>query len=151
MGNWKCRCILPTVFNWCGSCFSLMLLSASKYILSKLKNISPLNAYRYQAKEISSRKERKSIRGASICKMAWYNLWNSKRKFIITVVSLFMGCETIMLAGFIMNGTNLTNEFSQSPDFEIGTQKEALKIICFLIKTQTRNKRIRIPRYLMNL
>lgn len=35
----------------------LMLLSASKYILSKLKNISPLNAYRYQAKEISSRKE----------------------------------------------------------------------------------------------
>lgn len=112
----------------------LMLLSASKYILSKLKNISPLNAYRYQAKEISSRKERKSIRGASICKMAWYNLWNSKRKFIITVVSLFMGCETIMLAGFIMNGTNLTNEFSQSPDFEIGTQKEAVENYLFPYK-----------------
>ncbi len=66
--------------------------------------------------------------------MAWYNLWNSKRKFIITVVSLFMGCETIMLAGFIMNGTNLTNEFSQSPDFEIGTQKEAVENYLFPYK-----------------
>ena len=125
----------------------LMLLSASKYILSKLKNISPLNAYRYQAKEISSRKERKSIRGASICKMAWYNLWNSKRKFIITVVSLFMGCETIMLAGFIMNGTN----FRKAQTLKSVLKRKPLKIICFLIKTQTRNKRIRIPRYLMNL
>jgi putative ABC transport system permease protein len=105
---------------------SLMLLSASKYILDKLKNRSPLSAYRYQAKEISLRKERRSAYGASISKMAWYNLWNSKRKFIITMISLFMGCETVMLAGFIMNGTNLINEFSQSPDFEIGTQKEAV-------------------------
>lgn len=109
----------------------LMLLSASKYILTKLKNISPLSAYRYQAKEVSSGKERRSAHGASISKMAWYNLWNSKRKFIITMISLFMGCQTVMLAGFIMNGTNLTNEFSQSPDFEIGTQKEAVENYLF--------------------
>lgn len=113
----------------------LMLLSASKYILSKLNNISPLSAYRYQAREISSRKVRRPVRRASVSKMAWYNLWNSKRKFIITVISLFMGCETIMLAGFIMNGTNLTNEFSQSPDFEIGTQKEAVESYLFPYKS----------------
>ena len=112
----------------------LMLLSASKYILTKLKNISPLSAYRYQTKEVSSRKERRSAHGASISKMAWYNLWNSKRKFIITMLSLFMGCETVMLAGFIMNGTDLTNEFSQSPDFEIGTQKEAVESYLFPYK-----------------
>ncbi len=109
----------------------LMLLAASKYILGKLKNISPLSAYRYQAKEVSARKERRTVHGASISKMAWYNLWNSKRKFIITMISLFMGCETVMLAGFIMNGTDLTNEFSQSPDFEIGTQKEAVENYLF--------------------
>lgn len=110
---------------------SFMLLSASKYILDKLKNISPLSAYRYQAKEVPSRKEKRLVRRASISKMAWYNLWNSKRKFIITMISLFMGCETVMLAGFIMNGTNLTNEFAQSPDFEIGTQKEAIENYLF--------------------
>lgn len=110
---------------------ALMLLSASKYILSKLKNISPLSAYTYQAKEASSGKERRLSYGVSISKMAWYNLRGSKRKFIITMISLFMGCETVMLAGFILNGTNLTNEFSQSPDFEIGTQKEAVESYLF--------------------
>ena len=110
---------------------ALMLLSASKYILSKLKNISPLSAYTYQAKEASSGKERRSSYGVSISKMAWYNLRGSKRKFIITMISLFMGCETVMLAGFILNGTNLTNEFSQSLDFEIGTQKEAVESYLF--------------------
>ncbi len=112
----------------------VMLLSASKYILSKLKNISPLGAYRYQAKECSSRKERRSASGVSVSKMAWYNLWDSKRKFIITVISLLIGCETIMLAGFIMNGTNLTNEFAQSPDFEIGIEKEAVENYLFPYK-----------------
>ena len=39
-----------------------------------------------------------------------------------------------IFAGFIMNGTNLTNEFSQSPDFEIGTQKEAVENYLFPYK-----------------
>ena len=56
-----------------------------------------------------------------------------------------------MLAGFIMNGTNLTNEFAQSPDFEIGTQKEAIENYLFPYRNAMDYKQIKIPRYLMKL
>lgn len=113
---------------------SLMLLIACNHVIGKLKNTSPLGAYKYQAKEASKKRERKSLHGASINKMAWYNLYCAKRKLIVTMIALFLGCETALLAGFITNGTNLTHEYSQNSDFEIGVQKEALQDYLFPYK-----------------
>lgn len=108
-----------------------LMLFANNHVLGKLKKISPIEAYKYQAKVISHRKYIGSQKGASICKMAWYNLGRYKRKSFITVLSLFVGCEVALLSVFISNGTDVINKFSQQPDFKIGTQKAAVDAILY--------------------
>lgn len=107
----------------------ILMSSASRHVLRKLNKMSPVEAYKYRAKTISHRKQKykQSIKGASISKMAWYNFWLSRRKTCITLVSLFIGCEIALLSAFILDGTDIMNQFTEQADFSIGTQKDAVQ------------------------
>lgn len=109
------------------------MLFANAHVFRKIKNITPIEAYKYRAKVISKsrRKHTDSQKGASILKMAWYNLRCCKRKSVITVLSLFIGCEVVLLSAFISKGTDIVNKFSRQPDFKIGTEEEAVKAYLF--------------------
>ena len=67
--------------------------------------------------------------------MAWYNFLCSKRKSCVTLISLFIGCEMALLSAFISHGTDVINKYLQQPDFEIGTQKDAVNAYLFPYST----------------
>lgn len=113
----------------------ILMLSASNHVIGKLKKMSPVEAYKYQAKTVSRRKHTESPKGTSICRMAWYNFSCSKRKSCIALISLFIGCEMALLSSFISNGTDVINKFLQQPDFEIGTKKDAVNAYLFPYST----------------
>ena len=52
--------------------------------------------------------------------MAWRNITRSKKRLIISVGSLLIGCITALGAEVIMTGTDITNRSEQNPDFRIG-------------------------------
>lgn len=106
---------------------TIVMLVASGHTTRKLKKLSPVEAYRYKEVTASFHKKTKSKKGASLGRMAWYNLFRSKRKFFITLFSLFLGCEMALLTVFITKGADIMNELLQKPDFKIGTQKDAVE------------------------
>ena len=55
-----------------------------------------------------------------ILEMAWRNITRSKKRLIISVGSLLIGCITALGAEVIMTGTDITNRIEQNPDFRIG-------------------------------
>lgn len=88
----------------------------------KLKNLSPIEAYRHTGVSVNYHKKTSSKKGASLWKMAWRNTFLSKRKFFITIISLFIGCEIALCTIVITKGTDKMNELLQNPDFQIGTE-----------------------------
>ena len=55
-----------------------------------------------------------------ILEMAWRNITRSKKRLLISVGSLLIGCITALGAEVIMTGTDITNRIEQNPDFGIG-------------------------------
>ncbi len=55
-----------------------------------------------------------------ILEMAWRNITRSKKRLLISVGSLLIGCITALGAEVIMTGTDITNRIEQNPDFRIG-------------------------------
>ena len=55
-----------------------------------------------------------------ILEMAWRNITRSKKRLLISVGSLLIGCITALGAEVIMIGTDITNQIEQNPDFRIG-------------------------------
>ncbi len=55
-----------------------------------------------------------------ILEMAWRNITRSKKRLLISVESLLIGCITALGAEVIMIGTDITNQIEQNPDFRIG-------------------------------
>lgn len=72
-------------------------------------------------KELLSRGNVNIIYGLAI-----HNVLKDKKKFWLTIVSLFLGCEVALCSVFISNGTNTLNKINNRPDFLIGTRKEAV-------------------------
>lgn len=77
---------------------------------------------------VSNDRRIKSKKEASIGRMARYNLFRSKGKLLITVISLFLGCQMALLTVFIATGTDTMNELMQKPDFKMGTNKGAVDL-----------------------
>ncbi len=55
-----------------------------------------------------------------ILEMAWRNITRFKKRLLICVGSLLIGCITALGAEVIMTGTDITNRIEQNPDFRIG-------------------------------
>ena len=110
---------------------AIVVLVAVRHTTGKFKKLSPIEAYGYREETAPKAPKTGPKMGASVERMAWRNLFCSKRKFTIALLSLFLGCQTALLTVFIMNGTDIMNEMVQKPDFEIGTNKDAVEKYLF--------------------
>ncbi|MGX7163597.1 ABC transporter permease [Enterococcus massiliensis] len=96
-----------------------MLLLATGHVVSKLAVMSPLNALHFVEVPSGKKKAKINKRGISIFTMGIKNALRSKRKFAVTIGSLFLG-SLVGLGGFVLiEGTNTVNEIKQNPDFTI--------------------------------
>lgn len=104
---------------------TIVTLSASGHAARKIRKLSPIEAYRYGGTTKSRRKRIKAKKGASLWEMAWRNIFSSKRKFVIALAALFLGCEATLGAVVIVKGMDTMNELLQKPDFQVATNSDA--------------------------
>lgn len=109
----------------------LVMSLAGQNAAGRLKKLSPIEAHGYGITSKTSHKKTHSTKGAGLWNMAWRNLFLSKRKFFITVLSLFMGCEAALFSGVIASGTDPMNILLQKPDFTIQAPRETVEKYMF--------------------
>ena len=105
----------------------LTLFLAQHLAVRKLKRLSPVEALRFEENEHADagerrgkeRKGRRSKKGTELGRMAWRNVLRSRKKFFVTVLSLFLGCEMGLCALALTDGTDLIHKLEQNPDFNL--------------------------------
>lgn len=108
----------------------LMLMIAGGNAGKKAKKISAIEAYRYAGvdpKSIKVKNFKVGNRAASLWLIAKRNVKSNRRKFRLTMLSLFIGCEVALCAIVIGRGTDITNKIEKNPDFTIEAQKAAVE------------------------
>ena len=73
-------------------------------------------------KRISERRYRRRSAGMEILFMAWQNLVRYRRRFILTVLSLFLGAEAFLGVAVITAGSDHSHVIERRPDFLIAGQ-----------------------------
>lgn len=120
--------------------FSILFVLITTFLatgraIKKVSVLSATESVRYQEdnaklihkpKKVKLKRVKKSKEGSDIAHMAWRNLTRSKRKFVINLISLTLGCEVALGAVVISKGTDKINELRQNPDFEIGIETDAV-------------------------
>lgn len=102
-------------------CFAVItMFTAIGTAARKVKKLSEIEAIRYIEKPAAiHKKTREAKQGTSLFHMAWRNVTRSRRRFVIVILSLFIGMEMAAGAVMITVGTDVRNEIEQNPDFEI--------------------------------
>ena len=73
-------------------------------------------------KKTRGRKYRRRSPGGEILFMAWQNLTRFRGRFVLTVLSLFLGAEAFLGAVVITDGSDYAHVIEQRPDFLIAGQ-----------------------------
>lgn len=103
-----------------------VLISATAFFAGRLalKQVIKWNAIdsvRYVHADISYPKKKIETKSnTTIAKLAWRNITRVKKRFIISLVSITLGCITALGAAVIMAGTDISNEINELPDFQMG-------------------------------
>ncbi len=108
---------------------AITILLATKIVVSKLLKMSPIEAMK-GVKQVECRKERirekeKKYNINPIFNLAFGNIKREKKKFVLSVLSLTIGCEIALGSCVMTLGTDSINKLSQNPDFEIGITQNA--------------------------
>ncbi len=74
---------------------------------------------RVRTKTVKRKKKNGQSAGSEIRYMAWRNLTRSRGKFILTVLSLFLGIEALLGAAVITEGSDYVHVLEERPDFLI--------------------------------
>lgn len=70
-----------------------------------------------------SKKQKSKMRGsdekvpAELPLLAWRNVTRERAEFVLTVLSLFLGVETLLCTAVVTGGSDATNIYMQKPDF----------------------------------
>lgn len=106
--------------------FAILLIFFIAYVATglALRRVFKWNAIR-SVKYIDTsvffkRKSIKPTGGMSLSKLAWRNVTRSKKKLVISVISLLLAGTTAMGAVVIMRGTDITNRLEDELDFQLG-------------------------------
>lgn len=106
------------------ACFFVFLISfsAAGLAVQRVMKWNAIDSIKYTDVSISYRKKKiKSEEEISLLRFAWRNITRLKRRFFISVLSLFIGCITMLGAAVITKGVDITNEIEEYPDFQLGT------------------------------
>lgn len=110
----------------------ICLTVATACSFRRLRMLSPLQALRYESLDVPGGKstgtERRTGRTGGrfpVWQLAWGNVTRSRGKFIMTVLSLALGCEMAMVSAVVTGGMDLMNRLEQNPDFQISVTREA--------------------------
>ena len=93
---------------------------ATGLALKQVVKWNAIDSIRYIETEKNSRKKQNLTTRFLILEMAWRNITRSKKRLLISVGSLLIGCTTALGAVVIMTGTDITNRIEQYPDFRVG-------------------------------
>lgn len=105
------------------ACLFVFLISflATGLAVRRVMKWNAIDSIKYTDVSISYRKKKiKSEKEISLLRFAWRNITRLKRRFLISVLSLFIGCITMLWAVVITEGVDITNEIEEYPDFQMG-------------------------------
>ena len=110
----------------------LVILGASEQVIRQTVNRTCIEGMHYT--EQTGRKKRhrrrtdlgkgsfnkkKRSETQELCFMAWKNVTRYRQRFVITVISLFLGIEMFLIVMVITDGSDYANIINQRPDFLI--------------------------------
>ncbi len=72
-----------------------------------------------QADKGATLNKKKRSETQELCFMAWKNVTRYRQRFVITVISLFLGIEMFLIVMVITDGSDYANIINQRPDFLI--------------------------------
>ncbi len=99
--------VSPMIFLGSGvfSIFTVLLSCAKPGQMAA--KISPVEAVRWTEGSSNKKKEKKGSNNISVPKMAWDNLWRSKTKTIITILSLTLAVVLLQMTTIFTNGFDM--------------------------------------------
>ncbi len=105
---------------------TIMLISLIAYLatglaLHRVLKWNAISSVKYVETNVSyNRKSIKSTGSMSLSRLAWRNITRSKKRLVISIISLLLAGTTAMGAAVIMRGTDITNKIENYPDFQLG-------------------------------
>ena len=107
----------------------ITFLSAS-FAMRKVIKMAPVEALKFTEQAAESKKrERQTSDGGNIVHMAWRNIFRFRRRFVITVLSLFLGITISLCAVVLSKGTDQTNQINyENSDFSILSNMNAMQV-----------------------
>lgn len=99
----------------------LIEIFASQLVLKKVFQWNALESLKYVDVDVNYKKEKIISNGeVTMFKLAWRNVIRSKKRLVISCISLLLGGIVALGALVIATGTNIQNQIEEKPDFNIG-------------------------------
>lgn len=108
-----------------------IILAASAGVIRRTVKMSCAESVGYtgvpaeRRREFGRRWTRKCSPARVICSLAWKNATGCRKRFVLTVCSIFLGLETFLWAVVIIAGSDYVHVIEQRPDFLIAGQFSA--------------------------
>ena len=112
----------------------LVILDASEQVIWQTVNRTCIEGMRYMEQKGRKKQQhgkaghadkgavlnkKKRSETQELCFMAWKNVTRYRQRFVITVISLFLGIEMFLIVMVITDGSDYANIINQRPDFLI--------------------------------
>ncbi len=97
------------------SCIESMHYTGKQNHSRKRRSTEKQNTEKQNTEKQNARKRRKIP--AELPLLAWRNVTRERAEFVLTVLSLFLGVETLLCTAVVTGGSDATNIYMQKPDF----------------------------------
>lgn len=120
-GNCDVNTVYPVYLVLSIFIISITTFFATSVALRQVIKWNAINSIKYVEADTKYRKTIiESTEDISLFRMAWRNVTKSKRRLLISSLSLILGGITALGSAVIMTGIDLRNNYQQNPDFRVG-------------------------------
>lgn len=120
-GNCDVDTIYPIYLICAAFIISAITFMATSVALRQVIKWNAISSIKYVEADTKYRKTTiKSTDDISLFRMAWRNVTKSKKRLLISSLSLILGGITALGSSVIMTGIDLRNSYQQNPDFQVG-------------------------------